>query len=72
MDNKLITSKQLKLNHYCYGLAYKDNKLFISDSKTALYIYDINGTLLKKSQLINKAMQFSMPKKISVLAVMAR
>ncbi|XP_060566627.1 uncharacterized protein LOC132725508 [Ruditapes philippinarum] len=48
MDNKLITNKQLKLDHNCYGLAYKDNKLFISDSRTALYIYDMNGTMLQK------------------------
>ncbi|XP_060566628.1 uncharacterized protein LOC132725509 [Ruditapes philippinarum] len=48
MGNKLITNKQLKLDHNCYGLAYKDNKLFISDSNTALYIYDMNGTLLQK------------------------
>jgi DNA-binding beta-propeller fold protein YncE len=48
MDNKLITTKQLKLDHNCHGLAYKDNKLFISDATTALYIYDMNGTMLKK------------------------
>ncbi|XP_060566621.1 uncharacterized protein LOC132725503 [Ruditapes philippinarum] len=48
MDNKLITTKQLKLDHVCYGLAYKDNKLFVSDSAKALYIYDMNGIMLKK------------------------
>jgi hypothetical protein len=48
MDNKLITTKQLKLDHHCYGLAYKDNKLFISDCNKTLYIYDMNGILLGK------------------------
>ncbi|XP_060586134.1 uncharacterized protein LOC132741886 [Ruditapes philippinarum] len=48
IGNKVYTTKQLKLDHRCYGLAYKDNKLFISDSGSALYIYDMNGTLLKK------------------------
>ncbi|XP_060565229.1 uncharacterized protein LOC132724392 isoform X3 [Ruditapes philippinarum] len=47
MGDKLITTKQLKLGHYCYGLAYKDNKLFISDQNAALYIHDMNGTLLQ-------------------------
>ncbi|XP_060586141.1 uncharacterized protein LOC132741893 [Ruditapes philippinarum] len=47
MGSKL-TNKQLKLDHDCYGLAYKDNKLFISDSRTALYIHDMNGILLQK------------------------
>jgi WD40 repeat protein len=48
MDNKIITTKRLKLGHHCNGLAYKDNKLFISDSNTALYIYDMNDTMLQK------------------------
>jgi uncharacterized protein YxjI len=48
MGNKLITAKQLKLDHHCYGLAYKDNKLFITDSNRAIYINDMNGILLKK------------------------
>ncbi|XP_060574257.1 uncharacterized protein LOC132731974 [Ruditapes philippinarum] len=48
MDKELITTGQLNLDHVCNGLAYKDNKLFISDSNTALYIYDMNGIMLKK------------------------
>ncbi|XP_060573283.1 uncharacterized protein LOC132731173 [Ruditapes philippinarum] len=49
IGDKLVTTKQLKLDHYCYGLAYKDNKLFISDENTALYIHDMNGTMLQKT-----------------------
>jgi hypothetical protein len=47
MGDKLITSKQLKLDHHCYGLVYKDKKLFIFNNNTALYIHDMNGTLLQ-------------------------
>ncbi|XP_060565227.1 uncharacterized protein LOC132724392 isoform X1 [Ruditapes philippinarum] len=48
MGDKLVITKQLKLDHNCYGLAYKDNKLFISDKNAVLYIYDMNGSMLRK------------------------
>ncbi|XP_060573264.1 uncharacterized protein LOC132731155 [Ruditapes philippinarum] len=48
MGNKLKTTKQLKVDHYCHGLACRDDKLFISDQRTSVYIYDINGSMLRK------------------------
>ncbi|XP_060573281.1 uncharacterized protein LOC132731171 [Ruditapes philippinarum] len=48
MGNKLKTAKQLKVDHFCHGLACKDDKLFISDQRTSVYIYDMNGSMLRK------------------------
>ncbi|XP_060573282.1 uncharacterized protein LOC132731172 [Ruditapes philippinarum] len=46
--NKLNAIKQLKIDHYCHGLACRDDKLFISDQSTSVYIYDMNGSMIRK------------------------
>ncbi|XP_045211742.2 uncharacterized protein LOC123563169 [Mercenaria mercenaria] len=48
LGNKMATTKQLKLDHNCWGLAYKDSKLYVSDGCTSLYIHDMNGSVLHK------------------------
>jgi sugar lactone lactonase YvrE len=46
--NKLNAIKQLKVDHFCHGLACTDDKLFISGQSTSVYIYDMNGSMLRK------------------------
>jgi outer membrane protein assembly factor BamB len=48
IGDKLITTKQMKLDHKCYGLACKDNILFISDQSNSLYIDYENGIMFRK------------------------
>ncbi|XP_060573267.1 uncharacterized protein LOC132731158 [Ruditapes philippinarum] len=48
MGNKLYAIKQLKVDHFCHGLAFRDDKLFISDQSTSVYIYDMNGSMIRK------------------------
>jgi hypothetical protein len=45
--NKLTAARTLTINHACVGLAFKDNKLFISDGEKNVYIHDINGNELR-------------------------
>ena len=39
---------QLKMNHTCFGVAFKDGKLYITDLEKALYIYKMSGDLIQK------------------------
>ncbi|XP_045211129.2 uncharacterized protein LOC123562567 [Mercenaria mercenaria] len=48
LENKMTTAKLLKLDYYCWGLAYKDGKLFVTDCGKSLYIHDMNGSMLHK------------------------
>ncbi|XP_045196934.2 uncharacterized protein LOC123551800 [Mercenaria mercenaria] len=45
---KMATTRQLKLNHRCFGLAYKNGRMFISDFSSTVYIYGMTGTMLNK------------------------
>ncbi|XP_045195183.2 uncharacterized protein LOC123550845 [Mercenaria mercenaria] len=47
LGNQMKPIHAIKLNHPCFGIAYKDNKLLITDNSTSLYIHDIAGTLLQ-------------------------
>lgn len=44
----MSTTSTLTLNHPCYGLAYTDDKLFVSDEGKTVYIYNPNGQELCK------------------------
>ncbi|XP_053397409.1 uncharacterized protein LOC123551874 isoform X1 [Mercenaria mercenaria] len=46
--DKMATTRQLKLHHTCFGLAYMNGRLFISDFCSAVYIHDMTGTMLHK------------------------
>jgi WD40 repeat protein len=48
MGNKLNAIKELKIDNFCRGLACTDDKLFISDQSTSVYIYDMNGSMIRK------------------------
>ncbi|XP_053401720.1 uncharacterized protein LOC123540149 isoform X2 [Mercenaria mercenaria] len=45
---KMTTTRKLKMDHYCFGLAFNDGKLFISDQNQTVYIHDVSGTMLHK------------------------
>lgn len=48
LGEKMKATRTLAMNHECCGLAYKDGKLFTSDNKKSVHIYDMNGQKLKK------------------------
>ncbi|XP_053401011.1 uncharacterized protein LOC128557564 [Mercenaria mercenaria] len=48
LGDKMITTRKLKMDHYCYGLAFNDGELFISDSDKTVYIHDIRDKMLHK------------------------
>ncbi|XP_045156496.2 uncharacterized protein LOC123522989 [Mercenaria mercenaria] len=48
LGDKVATTRKLKMDHFCYGLAFNDGKFFISDESKTVYIHDINGTMLHK------------------------
>jgi WD40 repeat protein len=48
IGNKLKATKHFKVDHVCHGLTCTDDKLFISDQRTSVYIYDMNGSMIRK------------------------
>ncbi|KAL4230068.1 hypothetical protein ACF0H5_010453 [Mactra antiquata] len=47
LDKKMVPTRKIKMSHNCYGITTKDDKLYVIDSKSSLYIYDMTGRLLK-------------------------
>ncbi|XP_053396144.1 uncharacterized protein LOC128556158 [Mercenaria mercenaria] len=47
LGNQMKLTHNIKLDHSCFGIAYRDNKLLITDNGTSLYIHNIAGTLLQ-------------------------
>ncbi|XP_053396147.1 uncharacterized protein LOC128556159 [Mercenaria mercenaria] len=47
LRNPMKLTHDIKLDNYCFGIAYKDSKLLITNNSTSLYIYDMAGTLLQ-------------------------
>ncbi|KAL4224226.1 hypothetical protein ACF0H5_017679 [Mactra antiquata] len=47
IHNKLSLSHSINMEHDCYGIAYSNNKLYITDRNKSLYMYDMSGKLLK-------------------------
>ncbi|XP_053392506.1 uncharacterized protein LOC123545717 isoform X1 [Mercenaria mercenaria] len=48
LGNKMATTRKLKMDHHCYGLAFNDGKVFISNEFKTVYIHDISGAMLHK------------------------
>ncbi|XP_053390841.1 uncharacterized protein LOC128553690 [Mercenaria mercenaria] len=48
LGDKMATTKKLKMDHFCFGLAFNDGKMFISDQQKTVYIHDLSGTMLHK------------------------
>ncbi|KAL4241147.1 hypothetical protein ACF0H5_001925 [Mactra antiquata] len=47
IHNKLSLLRSIKMNHLCYGIAYSNDKLYITDCNKSLYMYDMSGNILK-------------------------
>ncbi|XP_053390773.1 uncharacterized protein LOC128553625, partial [Mercenaria mercenaria] len=47
LGKQMITTRQIKLNHYCFGIAYKGDNLYITDNARSLYIHDVTGNVLQ-------------------------
>ncbi|XP_060594951.1 uncharacterized protein LOC132748938 [Ruditapes philippinarum] len=46
LERQLKTTNKIKTDFVCYGLAYANNNLYISDSKTSVYMYTLSGRKL--------------------------
>ncbi|KAL4218864.1 hypothetical protein ACF0H5_021452 [Mactra antiquata] len=47
IENKMTPTRKIDTSHICYGIAIKDDNLYVTDEKTFLYVYDMNGALLR-------------------------
>ncbi|KAL4216791.1 hypothetical protein ACF0H5_024512 [Mactra antiquata] len=47
VHDKLTLMRCIKMDHWCYGLAHSNNKLYITDEYMSLYLHDMSGNLLK-------------------------
>ncbi|XP_053396828.1 uncharacterized protein LOC128556287 [Mercenaria mercenaria] len=48
LGKQMSTTRQIKLSHVCFGIAYKDDKLYITGSyQSSLYIHDMTGNVLQ-------------------------
>ncbi|XP_053390769.1 uncharacterized protein LOC128553621 [Mercenaria mercenaria] len=47
LGKQMTTTRHMKLSHTCFGIAYKDAKLYITDNGQSLYIHDIAGNMLQ-------------------------
>ncbi|KAL4218863.1 hypothetical protein ACF0H5_021451 [Mactra antiquata] len=47
IEDKMTPTKKIDTSHRCFGIAIKDDFLYVTDVRTSLYEYDMNGTLLR-------------------------
>ncbi|XP_053397528.1 uncharacterized protein LOC123552035 isoform X1 [Mercenaria mercenaria] len=47
IDNQLSPSRKVQMNHNCLGIAYKEDKLYITDDSKTIYIHDMAGNELQ-------------------------
>ncbi|KAL4229640.1 hypothetical protein ACF0H5_010028 [Mactra antiquata] len=47
IHNKLSLLRSIQMNHGCYGIAYSNDKLYITDEDKSLYMCDMSGNILK-------------------------
>lgn len=45
--DQLTPTTTLQINQYCCGIAYRSGNLFVSDWSNSVFVYDMNGHLLK-------------------------
>ncbi|XP_060604297.1 uncharacterized protein LOC132757125 [Ruditapes philippinarum] len=46
-EEKMKRTNKIKTDFECYGLAYTNNNLYISDASTSVYVYTLSGTKLQ-------------------------
>ncbi|KAL4221364.1 hypothetical protein ACF0H5_019623 [Mactra antiquata] len=44
---KMTPTRQIKTSHDCYGITTKNDKIYMTDNESSLYIYDMTGNLLQ-------------------------
>ncbi|XP_045196544.2 uncharacterized protein LOC123551572 [Mercenaria mercenaria] len=47
LGNQMSPIRQLKLGHRCFGIAYKDDRLYVTEAGSSLYVHDMSGNLLQ-------------------------
>ncbi|XP_045162980.2 uncharacterized protein LOC123527529 [Mercenaria mercenaria] len=47
LGNQMELSRLIKVDHICYGIAYHDDRLYITDGGKSLYIHDMTGNVLQ-------------------------
>ncbi|KAL4230372.1 hypothetical protein ACF0H5_010755 [Mactra antiquata] len=47
IEDQMIPTRHIDMNHKCMGIATKDDKLYVTDESSSLYVYDMAGTMLK-------------------------
>ncbi|KAL4221085.1 hypothetical protein ACF0H5_019347 [Mactra antiquata] len=45
--NKMKPTRRIATPHLCYGIATKNDQLYVTNNGSSLYIYDISGTFLR-------------------------
>ncbi|XP_060597164.1 uncharacterized protein LOC132751072 [Ruditapes philippinarum] len=46
LHSQLLLTRKTKFNHLCFGIACNEQKLYLTDLGSSLYIYDLTGTLM--------------------------
>ncbi|KAL4221371.1 hypothetical protein ACF0H5_019630 [Mactra antiquata] len=44
---KMTLTRQIKTSHVCYGITTRNDKIYVTDNGSSLYIYDMSGNLLQ-------------------------
>ncbi|KAL4221401.1 hypothetical protein ACF0H5_019659 [Mactra antiquata] len=44
---KMTPTRQIKTSHFCYGITTRNDKIYVTDNDSSLYIYDMTGNLLQ-------------------------
>ncbi|KAL4221793.1 hypothetical protein ACF0H5_020047 [Mactra antiquata] len=47
IENKMMPTRKIDTSHLCYGITMKDGNLYVTDWGASLYVYDMNGTLIR-------------------------
>ncbi|KAL4226641.1 hypothetical protein ACF0H5_014622 [Mactra antiquata] len=47
-DKKMKVTRQMEISHLCSGIAFMNDRLYMTDAKETLRIYNMNGTLMKE------------------------
>ncbi|KAL4218876.1 hypothetical protein ACF0H5_021464 [Mactra antiquata] len=47
IESQMTPTRKIDTSHVCHGIAIKDDNLYVTDEETSLYVYDMNGTLLR-------------------------
>jgi outer membrane protein assembly factor BamB len=45
-EGSLKVAREIKTDHSCYGLGYRNGKIYVTDSTETVYVYNKTGTML--------------------------